>query len=215
MGVVPPGAGKTEGPALLQLRDRVGQLALVCAYLLFAEAQWRNFRITGHITGLNYVALMLLVVTMAIIRRPATSVATSWPSRIVATIGTYGSLLLRPGGIPLAPDWITVALTSVGIGIAILGLVSLRRSFGLIAAHRGVVEDGMYQVVRHPLYAGYVLSHIGFILSSPTPWNLVCWLMTDTAQIARIHYEEQLLSQDPRYVRYRHRVRWRLVPGLF
>jgi protein-S-isoprenylcysteine O-methyltransferase Ste14 len=209
------GVDASQASGLMHLRDRIGQAALALGYLAFAHAQWRHFQATGHVTGISYVALMLLVVLMAVIRRPARSVAASWPSRIAATVGTYGSLLLRPGGTPLAPDWLTAGLTSVGIAIAILGLVSLRRSFGLFAAHRGVVENGMYQVVRHPLYAGYLMSHVGFILSSPTPWNVLCWLMTDGAQLARIHYEENLLSQDPQYVRYQHRVRWRLLPGVF
>ena len=93
--------------------------------------------------------------------------------------------------------------------------MSLRRSFGLFAAHRGLVETGMYHLVRHPLYAGYVLSHVGFILSSPTLWNLACWVAIDSSQLARIYYEEQLLSRDPQYVQYQQRVRWRLVPGVF
>ena len=199
----------------MMVRDRVGQIFLVAGYLLFAQAQWAQFRVTGQVTGLSYVLLMLLVVTMAIIRRPATAVAVSWPSRVAATVGTYGSLLLRPGGVALAPDWLTAMLTGVGITIATLGLISLRRSFGVVAADRGVVQSGMYQMVRHPLYTGYLLSHVGVILASPTAWNVAIWLLTDGAQIVRIHYEEELLSRDPQYVRYQSHVRWRLLPGVF
>jgi len=197
------------------VRDRVGQLCLVAGFLLFAHAQWIQFQATGRVTGLSYVLLMLLVATMAIIRRPAKAVAVSWPSRAAATVGTYGSLLLRPGGVALVPDWLTVTLTGVGITIVTLGLISLRRSFGVVAADRGVVQGGMYQVVRHPLYAGYLLSHLGFVLASPTGWNLAIWLLTDGAQILRIHYEEELLSRDPQYVRYQSHVRWRLLPGVY
>ena len=199
----------------MMIRDRAGQICLVAGYLLFAHAQWTQFQTTGQVTGLSYVLMMLLVVTMAVIRRPAKAVAVSWPSRVAATVGTYGSLLLRPGGVALAPDWLTATLTGVGITIAILGLISLRRSFGVVAAHRGLVQGGMYHVVRHPLYAGYLISHIGVILASPTGWNLAIWLLTDGAQILRIHYEEELLSRDPQYVRYQGHVRWRLLPGVF
>jgi hypothetical protein len=197
------------------VRDRVGQACLVAGYLLFAHAQWTQFQTTGRVTGLSYVLLMLLVATMAIIRRPARAVAISWPSRVAATVGTYGSLLLRPGGVALVPDWLTVTLTGVGITIAILGILSLRQSFGVVAANRGVVVSGMYHVVRHPLYAGYLISHFAFVLASPTAWNVAVWLLTDTAQILRIHYEEELLSRDPQYVRYQSHVRWRLVPGIY
>lgn len=48
----------------------------------------------------------------------------------------------------------------------------LWRSFGLVAAHRGLKAGGLYAVVRHPMYAGYVISHVGYLLVAPSWWNL-------------------------------------------
>lgn len=206
-----------EGNSLFPaaLRERIGQATLTIFFFLSASAQWSNFQQTGRVTGLIYMTLMLLVVAMTILRRPAGNVTASWMARIVAVLGTYAPLLFRPGGVPLVSDSVTAIFSLVGVATAIAGVLSLNRSFGVIAAHRGVVERGLYRVMRHPLYAGYIISHVGFFLSAPTVWNLVLWMLADSSQLARIHYEEQLLSRDPQYLRYRERVRWRLFPGLF
>ena len=38
------------------------------------------------------------------------------------------------------------------------GKLSLGRSFGLMPANRGVVSTGMYRLVRHPIYLGYLVT---------------------------------------------------------
>jgi protein-S-isoprenylcysteine O-methyltransferase Ste14 len=40
----------------------------------------------------------------------------------------------------------------------------LGRSFGLLPAQRGLVVVGPYRFVRHPIYFGYLIGHIGFLL---------------------------------------------------
>ena len=106
-------------------------------------------------------------------------------------------------------------MIAAGIAVTSGGLLSLARSFGIVASNRGVVQGGLYRWIRHPLYAGYLLSHVGFVIAYPTSWNLFCVLLADGAQLRRIDAEEQLLSMDPTYREYRARVRWRLVPGVF
>lgn len=196
------------------VRDRAGQVVLVVLFLIFARSQWLDYQRTARSTGLVYLALLLLVVVMTISRRPPRDLATIWPARIAAVVGTYGSLLFRPGGDALAPSVLTVLISSVGLTIAILGVLSLRRSFGVVAAHRGIVDTGIYRWIRHPLYAGYMLNHLSFFLSAPSTWNFALWMVTDVAQVFRILYEERLLGADPEYARYLTRVHWRLFPGI-
>ena len=82
---------------------------------------------------------------------------------------------------PLAPDWITAPLIWTGTAIALAAKLSLRRSFGLVPANRGVKKSGAYRFVRHPMYTGYVLNHIGFLMLFFSVWNLViyatCWVL--------------------------------------
>ena len=55
-----------------------------------------------------------------------------------------------------------------------------------MAANRGIMVGGPYRMIRHPMYAGYMLNQFGFLLDNPSAWNLavycVCWGM----QIGRI-----------------------------
>jgi protein-S-isoprenylcysteine O-methyltransferase Ste14 len=78
-----------------------------------------------------------------------------------------------------------------------------------------VKVSGVYRLVRHPMYAGYLLVHIGNMLLFPSVFNLVLYGIGWWAQILRLLAEEALLSQDEAYRAYQAKVRWRLLPGLF
>jgi protein-S-isoprenylcysteine O-methyltransferase Ste14 len=102
----------------------------------------------------------------------------------------------------------------VGLSIVIAGKVALGRSFGIVPANRGIVAHGPYALVRHPIYTGYLLTHVGFVLAHPQFANLALVVVSDTALIIRAVYEERALCNDQRYREYSASVRWRLVPGL-
>jgi protein-S-isoprenylcysteine O-methyltransferase Ste14 len=69
--------------------------------------------------------------------------------------------------------------------------------------------------VRHPIYTGYLLSHVAFACAYPTPWNLAILAATDAALVVRALYEERVLGTDRTYQAYCSRVAWHLVPGVF
>ena len=116
---------------------------------------------------------------------------------------------------PLAAEGITVALSCAGLAVVIAGKITLGRSFALLPANRGVVSSGIYGVVRHPIYMGYLLTHVAFLVASPTMFNLMALLVADAALLARAVCEEKTLALDPKYREYQARVRWRVAPGLF
>ena len=68
---------------------------------------------------------------------------------------------------------VTVTISACGLIVVIGGKVSLGRSFGLMPANRGVVSTGLYRLVRHPIYMGYLITHVGFVAANPTIWNLM------------------------------------------
>ena len=59
-------------------------------------------------------------------------------------------------------------ISAVGLIVVIVGKMSLGRSFGLMPANRGIVSTGLYRVVRHPIYLGYLITHVGFVAANPT-----------------------------------------------
>ena len=93
--------------------------------------------------------------------------------------------------------------------------IALGRSFGVVPANRGVVVRGPYTLVRHPIYAGYLITHIGFLMANPAAWNIVVVLVADTALIVRAMMEERVLIADVQYQGYCQRVGWHLLPGVF
>jgi protein-S-isoprenylcysteine O-methyltransferase Ste14 len=99
--------------------------------------------------------------------------------------------------------------------IVIAGKVTIGRSFGLVPANRGVVASGPYSIVRHPIYAGYLLTHAATLALFPSVWNVAIIVIADTALVFRALAEERVLSADSEYQSYCGRVAWHLVPGLF
>ena len=65
------------------------------------------------------------------------------------------------------------------------------------------------------MYAGYVVTHVGFLLLHPTAWNAAVYAVSLSLQVVRILAEERLLSQDPAYRDFSASVRYRLAPGVF
>jgi protein-S-isoprenylcysteine O-methyltransferase Ste14 len=116
---------------------------------------------------------------------------------------------------PLAPDVATAMISAIGLGLVVIGKMALGRSFGLVPANRGIVVRGPYTVVRHPIYTGYLITHVGFFIADPTGWNAAVILIADTALILRALMEERVLSADAEYQNYCRRVGWHLVPGVF
>jgi protein-S-isoprenylcysteine O-methyltransferase Ste14 len=92
---------------------------------------------------------------------------------------------------------------------------SLRRSFGILPANRGIVSSGAYRCVRHPLYLDYFIADIGFLLVNFGLQNLLVYGFQFTMQYACIAREEKLLANDERYCAYRSKVRYLVLPGLF
>lgn len=102
-----------------------------------------------------------------------------------------------------------------GLIIQIRAKVSLGRRVGMVPADRGINRGGPYQLVRHPMYAGYILSDIGFFLLNPTLWNASVYSVALVLQILRILAEERFLAQNAEYREYMQSVRYRLIPGIF
>jgi protein-S-isoprenylcysteine O-methyltransferase Ste14 len=176
----------------------------------------QDFLRTGRITGLLLLVSEALVIVLTVIRRPAQTVDRSLRAAMVTAVSVIGPPLLLPsdaGG--LVPDVATAAASALGLAFVVLGKLTLGRSFGLVPANRGVVIRGPYALVRHPIYSGYLITHLAFLIAHPRWWNAVVIGIADTALIARALIEERVLNGDVEYQAYCRRVEWHLVPGLF
>jgi protein-S-isoprenylcysteine O-methyltransferase Ste14 len=175
-----------------------------------------DFMRTGHVTGLLLLAGESLVVVLTVVRRKAMRVDRSVAAAVLTLLSVAGPPMLRASDVAsLLPDVVTAMVSALGLGLVVVGKIALGRSFGLVPANRGVVVRGPYTFVRHPIYTGYLITHVAFFLADPIPWNATVILVADTALILRALMEERVLSNDVAYQGYCQRVGWHLVPGVF
>lgn len=196
--------------------DTCARVLIVTLFTLMAVRIGVDFVETGRLTGLLLLASETLVVVFTVIRRNPSIVDRSMRARVLTTLSMLGPPLIRPADVAaLAPEVVTVVISGIGLFVVIAGKMSLGRSFGLMPANRGIVSTGVYRLVRHPIYAGYLITHIGFLAANPTIWNGAMLVLADIALLLRAKCEEQTLARDPAYRAYLGRVRWRVVPGAF
>jgi protein-S-isoprenylcysteine O-methyltransferase Ste14 len=212
-----PAAGRTfdlaeHGPLLADLTARA---IIVVLFSLMAVRFASDFVATGRVTGLFLLLSETLVVVLTMMRRSAATVDRSLRARVLTSVSTLGPPLLAPAAVAMVPEALTIALSCAGLSVVIAGKMTLGRSFALLPANRGVVSSGVYGIVRHPIYMGYLITHVAFLAANPSLWNVVALLAADTALLARAVCEEKTLALDPKYREYQTRVRWRVAPGLF
>jgi protein-S-isoprenylcysteine O-methyltransferase Ste14 len=186
--------------------------------MLFATFALANFR-TEDALNWAMVAMEGATAFLVLIRRRAISVSESPSDWALAFAGTMFPLLMRPvvGGEELFAGAAVVAtgLIAVGASISFMAKLSLNRRMAIAPANRGVQARWAYAVIRHPMYAGYIVAQVGYLIHNPTWTNVAIYLCSWALQGVRIVREERHLSLDQAYRAYSERVRFRLVPGVF
>jgi protein-S-isoprenylcysteine O-methyltransferase Ste14 len=189
--------------------------ALAALWLFFAWSSVAAWHKNGRPSGLGSVALELLVVVLFIVRRApkaSSRLHVDW----LVTIGAFAVLAARPiSGDPTPASWVFEGVQVVGLAGALWSLVALGRSFGLVPANRGLRTGGPYGLVRHPLYAFYLVSWTGYLLENPAVRNILVFSAALVCQFLRMHREEVFLRQDTAYQAYCSAVQYRLVPRIY
>jgi len=155
----------------------------------------------------------------------------AWDKLLLPVIAIYGPLVSwilagldeRFGWTPDLPDYIQIiALCVIFLGsmIATWAMVVNRffSSHVRIQVDRGhtVVNAGPYRVVRHPGYAGGILSWIAAPVFFSSYWVAVTALVVIALNILRTALEDRMLREElPGYREYAERVRYRLLPGIW
>jgi protein-S-isoprenylcysteine O-methyltransferase Ste14 len=196
--------------------DIIARAIVIVLFSLMCFNLLGDYLHTGHVTGLLLLASESLVVVLTIVRRRTKLIDRSAAGVITTALSLAGPPLLRAFNEgTLVPDAVTAAASAAGLALVIVGKLALGRSFGIAPANRGVVMRGPYEIVRHPIYAGYLLTHLAFLVAHPTPWNAGVLIVADCALVIRALIEERVLSSDVKYQSYCRRVGWHLVPGVF
>jgi protein-S-isoprenylcysteine O-methyltransferase Ste14 len=197
--------------SLTPLIDLGERLVFVVALAFFYIANARSHELASILVVINNGTMVFFI----LFRRRASAISLDPLDWALALIGTFGGMLMRPGGSPLIPQAAAAVLVLDGFAIELAAKLSLNRSFGIAPAIRGIQARWAYRVIRHPMYLGYLLINTGYVFANPTFYNLGVVTLTCGCQIGRILREEKFLLGDPAYRAYAEQVRFRLVPLLF
>jgi protein-S-isoprenylcysteine O-methyltransferase Ste14 len=186
---------------------------LAILLLFFAAAHVAKFAQTRDWGLLVFCAAEAVTAGLLLVRMQPKSFAKSPLVWLVAALGTFAPLLLRPTTTALVPgtQWGVLLGTCVEIAAAL----SLNRSYAIVPSLREVKTGGLYGFVRHPIYASYLITLTSYLLGNYSVANLVLWLVTIALLLVRAHLEEAHLSADPAYRDYCGRVRWHVIPGVY
>ncbi len=108
-----------------------------------------------------------------------------------------------------------VIVTFVGArSLDVLDLAGVRQVLRSSTSHAPLKTDGVFGLVRHPLYFGWTLLVFG--APDMTATRLVFAVISTLYLVVAIPFEERSLIETfgPDYASYQRKVRWRIIPGL-
>ena len=119
------------------------------------------------------------------------------------------------------PVWLAL-LADAGIvaSFAVFFVVMKQNSYAAttvrVEAGQPLVSNGLYGVVRHPMYSGALLLMICIPPALGSTWSLLLLILVLPVLAWRLIDEERVLRRDlPGYADYCRRVRYRLIPGVW
>jgi protein-S-isoprenylcysteine O-methyltransferase Ste14 len=201
-------------PSLLDHSERV---IFVLLYFSFTNRVMHMYLRDGEVVQLLYLLDQFIVLVFLLCRRETVLITTRPADWLAGFVGSCMPLLIAPVSpeAALAPPLVSAFLIILGMMVHLFAKLTLRRSFGAVAANRGIKATGPYRYVRHPMYLGYMLGQTGLLLAGPNLRNicvvLLCWIFF----LWRIEAEERLLANDPTYQDFIKKTRFRLLPGAY
>lgn len=208
-------------PVSLTREQLLGEIAMrllaVLMFSMFASSAIYQFHKDPSRISLLLLALSeLLTLGLAVCTRVPRERDWNPVTVVISTCASFYFLAFRiEPGIHLIPEAVAAGLQIAGAVIQVGAKLSLRRSYGILPANRGVVVSGPYRFARHPIYLGYFVNQVGFLLSNFGVQNLVVLVSLWALQIFRVTREERVLVKDEKYREYAARVRYRFIPGVF
>ncbi|GIW04537.1 MAG: hypothetical protein KatS3mg059_1157 [Thermomicrobiales bacterium] len=196
---------------------RLGDIGLCFMLTLFAMIRGYAAVEAAHASDwlamANHVITMVAMGIMAVlpvIRGRAIARGEGLAIKVIATVGGYAIIPLAMLPLTWRPDWL-LTISSLGLTATsaweIWALLTLRRSFSVFPEARKLVMHGPYGIVRHPLYASYLLGYLLIALPRLSLLAVAITLAGIAAQIIRARREEAVLrSVFPEYAEYAERV---------
>lgn len=199
-----------------QLADQAERFILLLLFGWLLYRMWPGLQGPDWLVNLLYVIDQCLVIIFCLCRRNAERIAMSPRTWIVAFGASFLPLMVEPAsGSPVVPLMLAAVLMLSGMALHLAAKLTLRRSFGVVAAKRDIKVSGPYRMVRHPMYAGYMLTEIAILLAGPSWYNALLIVAIWGLQLWRIKDEERFHADDSMYIALRSQTPYRLIPGVY
>ncbi len=185
-------------------------IATFFVYVHFTRAVF-DHQLTAAPFAIEQTALVVLY----LVRRPSEATSRHLWDWVVASATWLPLAMQLHDSSPPAAQAFGTALQLIGLTMATICFLALGRSYGIVAAHRGLKSAGPYAIVRHPIYLSHSVTLAGAVCANYSLLNLTIVVVATAMQLLRIRAEERHLRETAGYADYAARVRWRLVPGLY
>jgi isoprenylcysteine carboxyl methyltransferase (ICMT) family protein YpbQ len=230
-------AGSDTRAGMLKRAVQIGIQLLLIAGILFVSSgrldwwmAWAYLAIFAIGVVINAAFLMRIGPELIAERARGWTNAKDW-DKVLGTLWGIMSLIALliaglnvrfgwPPQIPLQLQVVGVLFVALGSAVSSWAMISNAFFAGTvrIQEERGhtTVSTGPYRFVRHPGYAGWILSGIALALMLGSLWALIPAVAAAIALVARTALEDQTLQEELEgYSDYAQRVRYRLVPGIW
>jgi protein-S-isoprenylcysteine O-methyltransferase Ste14 len=205
-------------------RPDLGRILMIPAAAIVLLLDLMTLAGRGGGSALRWAGTLLAVVFYGLViwcylrRGPARATTSSVTARVAAVVATWIPFVIPwlhgapPGAVR---QGVSDVLLLAGTAWAVWSLRSLGRNLSVIAQARDVADGGPYRWIRHPLYAGEIVSTLGLAIAAHSLAAMAVWLGICALQAYRAVREEQLLlAVLPGYGAYRIRTA-ALLPGIF
>ncbi len=112
---------------------------------------------------------------------------------------------------------IAAVLILAGLVVAVLGIVGLGPALTaspIPKEEASLVTNGLYGLVRNPIYSGLMIVGAGLVVYGASWWHLATWVALIVLLAAKARWEERMLGDaHPEFAEYASQV-GRFVPGM-
>jgi protein-S-isoprenylcysteine O-methyltransferase Ste14 len=202
---------------LIKKGDFLEKIIIIFIFSILMYRMIFSFFAENNYISLFYLMDQFFVLLFTLFRRPAKSFSSNFYVVFLGFAGTLAPLFIIPPNIEngIIPIPLAIIFLLIGFATHFSAKLILRRSFGVVAANRGVKITGIYRFVRHPMYLGYIISLSAILLAGFNINNIFVFFIACIFFILRIRAEEKILAQDESYQAYCLVVHWRLIPKIF
>ena len=216
-----------------RLLQVVVQTLLIAAILLVSAGRWNWFWVWLYLAvgaGIFLVNATILPSELIAERGQRNRDAKRWDKVIglISVFITLGMFVVAglderfgwPPPVPLAFQLTAVAILLLTYILVTWAMVANKffSAFVRIQTERGhsVATAGPYRYVRHPGYAGGIISWLTTPFFFSSTWTWIPTLLTVAGYIIRTVLEDRFLQEElPGYREYASEVRYRLFPGIW